>query len=120
MAYDPEFVTREETPPTFSGWLRQRTRWNQGFLQVLRKGDWRYLPDRRRRLLALYTLAMPFVQAAVGVLIPIAIITVLLGAFPIWLAVLTFFPAIPTVATMVVGRWRWENCPAAWAGRRGP
>ncbi|MGH8950448.1 MAG: glycosyltransferase [Acidimicrobiia bacterium] len=102
VAYDPEFLTREETPPTFRGWLRQRTRWNQGFLQVLRKGDWKDLPDSRRRIFAWYTLAMPFVQAAVGLLIPIAVITMLVGSFPIWLAMFTLLPAIPTVATMVV------------------
>ena len=49
-------VTREETPDTLVGLLKQRTRWNQGFLQVLRKGDWRRLPDPRQRLLARYTL----------------------------------------------------------------
>ena len=44
------------------GLVRQRTRWNQGFLQVLRKGDWKSLPPQAR-LLAAYTLAFPFVQA---------------------------------------------------------
>lgn len=102
VAYDPEFITREETPATFLGWLKQRTRWHQGFLQVLRKGDWRELPDRRRRLLAWYTLANPFIQAATGVLIPIAVVTVLWGGFPVWLAILTFLPVLPTVATLVV------------------
>ncbi len=40
--------------------FRQRTRWNQGFLQVYRKGDWRRLPDLRQRLLARYTLRDAF------------------------------------------------------------
>jgi cellulose synthase/poly-beta-1,6-N-acetylglucosamine synthase-like glycosyltransferase len=102
VAYESEFITREETPATFLSWLRQRTRWNQGFLQVMRKGDWRRLPDRRRRLLAWYTLANPFIQAATGVLIPIAVLTVLWGDFPVWLAILTFLPVLPTLATLVV------------------
>lgn len=102
VAYDPEFITREETPATFFSWLKQRTRWNQGFLQVLRKGDWKQLPDRRRRLLAWYTLANPFIQAATGVLIPIAVVTVIWGGFPVWLAILTFLPVLPTVATLIV------------------
>src|SRR5690606_37360143 len=71
VAYEPEFITREETPTSFVGWLKQRTRWNQGFLQVLSKGDWKRLPSRRLRLLAWYTLANPFIQAASGVLIPL-------------------------------------------------
>ena len=38
VAYDPMLVTREETPGTLRGLLKQRTRWNQGFLQVLAQG----------------------------------------------------------------------------------
>lgn len=102
VAYDPELITREETPPTLGGWLKQRTRWNQGFLQVLAKGDWRRLPEASRRLFAWYTLANPFIQAATGLLIPIAIATMIMGDFPVWLAVLTLLPAIPTIATLVV------------------
>jgi glycosyltransferase XagB len=44
VAYESSLVTREETPGTLAGLLKQRTRWNQGFLQVLRKGEWRRLP----------------------------------------------------------------------------
>jgi cellulose synthase/poly-beta-1,6-N-acetylglucosamine synthase-like glycosyltransferase len=102
VAYDAELITREETPPSFSSWLKQRTRWNQGFLQVLRKGDWRHLPDPRRRTLAWYTLSQPFIQAMAGVLIPVAALTMVLGGFPVWLAILTFLPVLPTVATLIV------------------
>ena len=49
VAYSPEMVTREETPDTLKSFVKQRTRWNQGFLQVYRKGDWRQLPTRRQR-----------------------------------------------------------------------
>ena len=52
VCYDPHLVTREETPETLWALLKQRTRWNQGFLQVLRKGEWRRLPTRGERLLA--------------------------------------------------------------------
>ncbi|HMC67816.1 MAG TPA: glycosyltransferase, partial [Mycobacteriales bacterium] len=61
VAYDPHIVTREETPPTMRALIKQRTRWNQGFLQVYRKGLWRGLP-RRQRALARFTLAQPFLQ----------------------------------------------------------
>jgi glycosyltransferase XagB len=39
VAYDPGVVTREETPDTIPSLIKQRTRWDQGFLQVLRKGE---------------------------------------------------------------------------------
>jgi cellulose synthase/poly-beta-1,6-N-acetylglucosamine synthase-like glycosyltransferase len=102
VAYEPEFITREETPPSFLGWLKQRTRWNQGFLQVIRKGDWKSIPNRRRRWFAWYTLASPFIQAAAGILIPLAVVTAIWGGFPVWLAVFTFLPVLPTIATLVV------------------
>jgi cellulose synthase/poly-beta-1,6-N-acetylglucosamine synthase-like glycosyltransferase len=98
VAYDPHLVTREETPGTLWGLMKQRTRWNQGFLQVLRKGEWKRLRTRRQRMLARYTLAQPFLQAFGGIAIPFAIVTALVLSLPVGLALLTFLPAIPTLA----------------------
>lgn len=101
VSYDAHLVTREETPDTVRGLLKQRTRWNQGFLQVLRKGDWRQLPSRRQRMLARYSLSQPFLQAIAGIAIPIAIATALFADVPVMLAMLTFLPAVPTIAMVV-------------------
>jgi cellulose synthase/poly-beta-1,6-N-acetylglucosamine synthase-like glycosyltransferase len=101
VCYDPHLVTREETPETLWALLKQRTRWNQGFLQVLRKGEWRRLPTRSERLLARYTLAQPFLQAFAGIGIPIAVITALFARVPVGVALITFLPAIPTVAMVM-------------------
>jgi cellulose synthase/poly-beta-1,6-N-acetylglucosamine synthase-like glycosyltransferase len=102
VAYDPELVTREETPGTLRELLKQRTRWNQGFLQVLGKGEWRRLPTMRQRLLARYTLAMPFLQAFTGVLIPVSLAMMILLDLPVVVALLTFVPLVPTLATLAV------------------
>lgn len=101
VCYDPYLVTREETPDTLASLLRQRTRWNQGFLQVLRKGEWRRLPLRGQRMLARYTLAQPFLQAFAGLGIPFAIATALVAEVPVGVALLSFLPAIPTLAMVV-------------------
>ncbi|HVB62832.1 MAG TPA: glycosyltransferase, partial [Ktedonobacteraceae bacterium] len=53
IVYDDEFVTREETPHTIEQFIKQRTRWNQGFIQILFKGIWLKLPTLQKRLLAL-------------------------------------------------------------------
>jgi cellulose synthase/poly-beta-1,6-N-acetylglucosamine synthase-like glycosyltransferase len=98
VAYDPHLVTREETPHSVSDLVRQRTRWNQGFLQVLRKGAWRALPTHRQRLLARATLSQPFLQAFAGVAIPLSVVCVLLVRVPVPLALLSFLPALPTLA----------------------
>jgi len=68
ITYDAAHATREETPPTLSQFIKQRTRWNQGFLQVLRKRVWTRFPKRTQRWLAAYTLTYPFVQSLFGLL----------------------------------------------------
>jgi cellulose synthase/poly-beta-1,6-N-acetylglucosamine synthase-like glycosyltransferase len=100
VAYDPDLVTREETPDTLRGLYKQRTRWNQGFLQVLRKGEWRKLPSRRQRNLARFTLAMPFMQAFAGVVIPLSITSMVVLRVPVGIALLSFLPLAPTLATL--------------------
>jgi glycosyltransferase XagB len=100
VAYDADVVTREETPPTIRSLVKQRTRWSQGFLQVYRKGLWRALPTRRQRMLARYTLATPFLQAASGVLIPASVVLAVLGTLPVALALLTFIPLLPLLVTI--------------------
>jgi glycosyltransferase XagB len=101
VAYTSELATREETPATLSALIRQRTRWNQGYLQVLRKGDWKRLPFGPR-LLAAYTLAFPFLQAAMAVILPIAIVTMLLLEVPIVLALLAFVPAVTVFGVLAI------------------
>lgn len=102
VGYDADVVTREETPGTLWALVKQRTRWNQGFLQVLRKGTWRSLPTVRQRLLARYTLAMPFLQAFTGLMIPLSLLLMLTTAVPVWLALLALLPIVPTVVTVAV------------------
>jgi cellulose synthase/poly-beta-1,6-N-acetylglucosamine synthase-like glycosyltransferase len=100
VAYEPMLATREETPGTLRGLLKQRTRWNQGFLQVLRKGEWRRLPTRGQRALARYTLAMPFLQAFTGLVIPVSIYSMIALKIPVALALVSFLPVIPTLVAL--------------------
>jgi cellulose synthase/poly-beta-1,6-N-acetylglucosamine synthase-like glycosyltransferase len=117
VAYDPELVTREETPDTVRALVKQRTRWCQGFLQVLRKGVWRELPQRRQRLLARYLLAMPFLQAFTGVMIPVAVVTMLVAEVPPVVVLITFLPLVPTIVTVAVEVVALHEFGAAY-GRR--
>jgi cellulose synthase/poly-beta-1,6-N-acetylglucosamine synthase-like glycosyltransferase len=101
VAYAAELATREETPPGVWALLRQRTRWSQGFLQVLRKGEWRALPPRARAL-AVYTLAFPFLQAASCFILPFAIASIIVLNLPMELALLSFAPLVPFIAILAV------------------
>lgn len=101
VSYDARLVTREETPDTVRALVKQRSRWNQGFLQVLDKQDWRRLPHRRQRVLARYTLIQPYLQALTFAVLPFAIFAALFLQLPLALAMLTFAPLLPIAATLL-------------------
>jgi glycosyltransferase XagB len=92
VVYDDAYVTREETPPTVEQFIKQRTRWDQGFLQVLGKGDWRRLPTWPQRLLALYTLAFPLFQALTMMYLPISLWLMLAAKVPVPVALISSLP----------------------------
>jgi cellulose synthase/poly-beta-1,6-N-acetylglucosamine synthase-like glycosyltransferase len=98
--YEPELVTREECPPTLRAFVRQRTRWNQGYLQTLSRGYWRRLPIRQRALGA-YILAMPYAMAIAWLLIPVAIGTAVAVKAPVTITLISFLPALPMLAILV-------------------
>jgi cellulose synthase/poly-beta-1,6-N-acetylglucosamine synthase-like glycosyltransferase len=105
-AYEPEFVTREEVPPTIRDRAQgslfwQRVRWNQGFLSVLLEGHWLRLATFRQRLLAGYVLATPFLQALSALLLPLSIATILLLKAPIAIAMLMYAPFLPIFVALV-------------------
>jgi cellulose synthase/poly-beta-1,6-N-acetylglucosamine synthase-like glycosyltransferase len=102
VAFEASLATREETPPTLRGLLKQRTRWNQGYLQVLRKGEWRRLPTRAQRFLAVYMLCMPFAQAIAGIMVPLSLLAMIWLHASVPFVLLTFAPLLPTLATLAV------------------
>lgn len=122
IIYDDEYVTREETPHTIAQFIKQRTRWNQGFIQILFKGEWTQLEKFSQRLLALYVLILPEVQALFALLIPISLVMFFVVKFPLWLAMFTFLPLYCLVLTIFIDlaglreflkahkrRWRWSE-----------
>ncbi len=102
IIYDDQYVTREETPHTVIQFIRQRTRWNQGFLQILFKREWLKLEKLSQRLLALYVLVLPELQAFFALLIPVSILMFFLVKFPLWLAMFTFMPLYCLVMAVFV------------------
>jgi glycosyltransferase XagB len=122
IIYEDEYVTREETPHTIEQFIKQRTRWNQGFIQILFKGEWRKLEKFSQRLLAFYVLILPELQAFFALLIPVSIFMFFMVKLPLWLAMMTFLPLYCFVLTVFIDlaglheflkahkrKWRWRE-----------
>ena len=92
VMYDPELVTKEETPPSAEQFIKQRTRWVQGFLQILQKGDWKKLPTRPQRALALYVMFTPVLQAYLFMITPMFIAMGLFISINVYLGLISFAP----------------------------
>ncbi len=98
VIYDDRYVTKEETPPTLGSFIRQRTRWNQGFMQTLRKGTWKQMPTRHQRFLAFYTLAFPYAQSILGLYTPAALLMMFVLHAPVPVALVSFLPVLLLIA----------------------
>ncbi len=120
IIYDDEFVTREETPNTIEQFIKQRTRWNQGFIQILFGGRWRQLKKLKQRMLALYILILPEVQALFALMVPVSIVMFFFVKLPVWMAIITFAPLYCFFLAMFIDlaglhefvkvhkrKWRW-------------
>jgi cellulose synthase/poly-beta-1,6-N-acetylglucosamine synthase-like glycosyltransferase len=90
--YDARYATREETPDSIGQFLRQRTRWHQGFLQIFCKGQWLKLPRLSQRLFAFYALLSPWLQALTLLIAPVTIILGIWFPIPVIVAMATFLP----------------------------
>jgi cellulose synthase/poly-beta-1,6-N-acetylglucosamine synthase-like glycosyltransferase len=88
VIYDERHVTKEETPSNIDSFIKQRTRWNQGFWQIMLKGDWLKLPTLKQRLVAGYILMAPY--------IPILLFAYIL--FGIWIS---FTNPVPVFITLI-------------------
>lgn len=94
IIYNEGNATQEETPPTLTSFIKQRTRWNQGFIQILSKGDWLKLPTAKQKFLAGYILILPELQSLLFLLIPLSIIATFTIKLSILLTMLTLVPML--------------------------
>ena len=80
--------------------IKQRTRWNQGFLQILGRGHYWGLHHIGQRLLALYTLSSPVFQALTALYLPVSLYTAFFVKLPPLTAIILWLPAY-----MLIGQY---------------
>jgi glycosyltransferase XagB len=102
VVYVEELVTREETPATLAGLLRQRVRWMQGFIHVFAERDWLRLPTLSQRVLAVYVLGFQFFQAATGLLAPVALALAIVHKAPVLLTLVATVPLALSLLNVVL------------------
>ncbi|MFI7575346.1 glycosyltransferase [Micromonospora sp. NPDC049497] len=102
VVYIDEMVTREETPDTLRGLVRQRVRWMQGFIQVFTEREWLALPRMWQKVLAVYVLGFQFFQAFSVVFAPVALALALAHKSPIVVALLASVPLGITLLTVAL------------------
>jgi cellulose synthase/poly-beta-1,6-N-acetylglucosamine synthase-like glycosyltransferase len=121
VVYDDRYVTKEETPPTLGHFIRQRTRWSQGFMQTLKKGTWRQMPTRKQRWLAFYVLAFPHGQALLGIYLLISLGMILIIKVPVLIAMVSYMPVLLLMAhflTQAVGLYEFTEAHGLEASPR--
>jgi glycosyltransferase XagB len=102
VMYDARHVTKEETPHTVKAFVKQRTRWNQGFLQILQKSEWRRLPSAQQKALILYVLCAPTFMSLVIAATPLLLLIGFMFKLPVAISLLTFVPLFMSLVTMLI------------------
>lgn len=102
VIYDESHVTQEETPHNIQSFIKQRTRWNQGFLQILRKKDWLKLPSLRQKLIAAYILLSPEIVALLFFYIPLALVVAFTQKLPVFVSFLSYIPFYLFIFQLIV------------------
>jgi len=102
VVYADKFATQEETPKTMAEFIRQRTRWNQGFLQVLKKGEIFKLATPIQKLAAIYTFVSPLTITVTSIFLPFLLFKLLYLNLPVVVAMFLIFPMYPLIFGMVL------------------
>lgn len=112
IVYDEQHVTFEESPLTINSFIKQRTRWDQGFLQVFWEGEWKNLPTLKQRFFVLYILLSPLIPIIFLLYIPLSIILLLTVKLPVSIALFSFIPLYLygfQMITYILGFWEFTK-----------
>lgn len=112
VVYDAQYATQEETPPTVWGFIKQRTRWAQGFLQILYRKEYLHFPTFRQKILALYVLAWPIILPFLFSIFPLGMILMFAVKLPPSIALVanvSLLIFLVFVAVLIVGFYEFTK-----------
>jgi glycosyltransferase XagB len=119
IVYDEKHATQEETPHNVDSFIKQRTRWCQGFYEIFFKGDWLRLPGLTRKIVALYILLNSLMQALIVFYLPVGIYIALTQQIPVPIALISYIPIFMLLAQLVINLIGIREFTAAY-GQRMP
>jgi glycosyltransferase XagB len=108
VVYDAPSSTREETPENIQDYLKQRTRWIQGFFQIFRKMDWAKLPTLSQKIHAVYFLLWPAFQVLIILYFVTSLAVLPFLKVPLLISLyssIPFFLLLTQICLLVIGMW---------------
>ena len=101
-SYDARHVTKEETPDSIEQFIKQRTRWSQGFIQVIKYGYWRQLDSWKKIVLSGYLLGFPIFHALLIITTPFIVAAGIIFDLPFAISVFSFLPLFMVIALIII------------------
>lgn len=102
IMYEAELATREETPAGIEEFIKQRTRWCQGFYEIFTDWGWLGLPKLTQRIASFYILMNSVLQALVLLFLPLGIYIGLTQEVPVLVALISWAPIYMLFLQMVI------------------
>lgn len=102
IVYDEKHVTQEETPANVESFIKQRTRWMQGFYEIFFKGDWRRLPSLKQKITSIYILLNSLMQALTVLFLPLGMYIALTQRIDVPVALMSYIPIFILIVQMMI------------------
>jgi glycosyltransferase XagB len=92
VVYDANHATLEESPTTNDQFIKQRTRWVQGFINIFMQGKWLQLDSLKKQFIFVYILLWPALQSLLIVYLFIVLVVSAFVKIDLVISVLSFIP----------------------------
>ena len=92
VVYDANHATLEESPTTNDQFIKQRTRWVQGFINIFMQGKWLQLDSLKKQFIFVYILLWPALQSLLILYLFTVLVVSSFVKIDLLISVLSFVP----------------------------